>query len=82
MHKISTWKLAQKLQASNKRGLIIGLVIGVLICLVAAAVIVKICCLKKKFECMYYDMDCECDCDEDCEQDENGCTFTSDRDFV
>jgi len=84
MCKISEWKLAKKLQASNKRGLIIGLSIGILVCLIVAGAIIKICWLKKKFECLHYnldDLDGELD-DDDCECDENGCSYTSERDFV
>ena len=87
MCKISNWKLAQKLQESNKRGLIIGLTIGILVCLIVAGIIIKLCWLKKKLECLHYDlddMDCDFeDLDEDCEDcDENGCSYTSERDFV
>ena len=83
MRKISEWKLAQKLQASNKKGLIIGLSIGVLVCIVAA-VIFKCCCFKKKFDCLHYDLDdLDDDMDDlDCDCDENGCSYTSDKDFV
>ena len=83
---MSEWKLCKKLQESNKRGLIIGIAIGLVVCLVIAAIIVKLFCLKKKWDCCtYYDLD-ECECDfedaEDCECDENGCTYTTDNDFV
>jgi len=70
---------------SEKRGLIIGVAIGVLICLIAVAAIIKFCWLKKKFECLHYDLDdldCEFDHDEDCNCDENGCSYTSEKDFV
>ena len=82
MSKISNWKLAKKLQASNKRGLIVGLTIGIIVCLMIAGAIVKLCWLKKKFECLHYDLD---DMDgefDDCDCDESGCSYTSDRDFV
>ena len=82
MQKISTWKLAQKLQASNKRGMIVGVAIGILVCLVVIGAVVKYCWLKKKFCCESYDFDCDFDEDDDCDCDENGCSFTSDRDFV
>ena len=84
MRKISEWKLAQKLQASNKRGLIIGLTIGAVICLIVAAVIVKVHWLKKKFDCLHYDLDDMDDTIEGdaCDCDENGCSYTSDKDFV
>ena len=85
MRKISEWKLAQKLQASNKRGLIIGLTIGAVICLIVAAVIVKVHWLKKKFDCLHCDlddMDYELKDADACDCDENGCSYTSDKDFV
>jgi len=84
MCKISEWKLAKKLQASNKKGLIIGLTMGVLVCLIVVGVIAKICWLKKKFDCLHYDLDDLDDEfeDEDCECDENGCSYTSEKDFV
>ena len=84
MCKISEWKLAKKLQASNKRGLIVGLTIGLLLCLVAVGVIIKICRLKKNYECLHYDfddMDGDLE-DESCACDENGCSYTSEKDFV
>ena len=82
MHKISTWKLAQKLQASNRCGLIVGITIGIVVCLVIAAIVIKCCCNKKKYDCMHYDLDdFDCDLDE-VACDENGCSYTSDKDFV
>ncbi|MCL2361701.1 MAG: hypothetical protein FWC73_07810 [Defluviitaleaceae bacterium] len=85
MRKICDFKLAEKLQASNKKGLIIGLSIGVLIALIAAC-IYKCCCMKKKFDCLHYDLDDFDDLDdmddEICDCDENGCNYTSDKDFV
>ena len=85
MLRISNWKLAQKLHASNKRGLIIGLAVGVVVCLVIAAVVVKCCCKKRKLDCLHYDLDdldCEFDHGDDCDCDENGCSYTSEKDFV
>ncbi|MCL2526806.1 MAG: hypothetical protein FWE42_00200 [Defluviitaleaceae bacterium] len=85
MQKLCDWKLAQKLQASNKRGLIVGVSIGVIVCLVVVGILVKMCWLKKKFDCLHYDLD-DMDCDfedvDDCDCDENGCSYTSDKDFV
>ena len=81
MYKISEWKLAQKLQASKHRGLIIGLTIGVLVCLMIVGAIIKICWLKKKFGCLHYEIDGEFS-EDLCECDENGCSYTSDKDFV
>ena len=86
MSKISDWKLAQKLQASNKRGLILGLTIGIVVCLIVVAIVVKICWLKKKFDCLHYDLD-DLDGEFDdldglCDCDESGCSYTSEKDFV
>jgi len=87
MRKISEFGLAQKLMKSEKRGLIIGVAIGVFVCLIAVAAIVKFIWLKKRFECLHYDLD-DLDCefiDEDecdCGCDENGCSYTSEKDFV
>ncbi|MCL2377894.1 MAG: hypothetical protein FWC77_02095 [Defluviitaleaceae bacterium] len=85
MRKISEFGLAQKLMKSKKRGLIIGVGAGILICLVVVAAIVKFCWLKKKFECLHYDlddMDCEFDDEDDCDCGDNGCSYTSEKDFV
>ena len=85
MCKISDFKLAQKLMQSKHRGLMIGLGIGVVVCLLIVAAVIKICWLKKKFECLHYDLD---DLDGDfeeadgCDCDENGCSYTSEKDFV
>ena len=82
MYKLSSCKLAQKLQASNKQGMIIGISIGIIVCLVVVGLIIKCCCLKKKHDCMYYDLeDFDCDLDE-VACNENGCSYTSDKDFV
>ena len=87
MRKISDCRLAQKLKASKHRGLILGLGIGILVVLVVVGAIVKICWLKKKFEYLHYDLDdLDCEFDEtgecDCGCDENGCSYTSEKDFV
>ena len=85
MRKISECKLARKLQASNNRGLLIGLAIGITICLVAAGILIKLCWLKRKFECLHYDLDDLDDLDgeyDDCDCDETGCSYTSEKDFV
>lgn len=85
MRKISEFTLAQKLMNSKKRGLIIGIGAGVLICLIVVAAIIKLCWLKKKFECLHYDLDdldCDFDDEDGCDCDENGCSYTSEKDFV
>jgi len=90
MFKLSECTLAKKLQASNNKGLIVGVSIGVLICLIIVGILLKVCCLKKKFDFLHYDMDeldidfddDDDDCACDCSCDENGCNYTSDKDFV
>ncbi|MCL2405513.1 MAG: hypothetical protein FWC92_08200 [Defluviitaleaceae bacterium] len=84
MRKISDFKLARKLMKSKKRGLIIGVGAGVIICLIVVAAIVKFCWLKKKFDCLHYDLD-DLDCDyddDDCDCEDTGCSYTSEKDFV
>jgi len=84
MKNLCNFKLAEKLQASNKKGLIVGLSIGVLVALVMLCVLK--CCRNKKMEFLHYDLDELDDLDdlhdEDCDCDENGCNYTSDKDFV
>ena len=83
MRRISEWKLAQKLQAHKKAGLVCGVAVGVVLCLVIIAAVVKVFWLKKKFSCVDYDMDVfESDFEEPCDCDDNGCSFTSEKDFV
>jgi len=86
MKKFCNFKLAERLQASNKKGLglIVGLSIGVIVALIVVCVLK--CCMKKKMEFLHYDLD-ELDeldeLDDDiCDCDENGCNYTSDKDFV
>ncbi|MCL2223487.1 MAG: hypothetical protein FWB96_00805 [Defluviitaleaceae bacterium] len=81
---MDNWRLAQNLEASGRRGVIVGVCIAVLIIFaVIALVVVKLCLLKKL---------CGCDCcldefeddyylDSD-DPDENGCAYTSEKDFV
>jgi len=80
MNKLSSWKLAQKLQASNKKGIICGLVIALIVIAIVIAVIVKMQWLKKHFGCDECDMDFEDDFDLDF--DEDGSVYTSESDFV
>jgi len=83
MSKLQEWKLAQKIDASEKRGLIIGLSIAALIILIVIGAIIKIYLLKKYFGCMHCDMDdIGDDLVEEDDIDENGCCYTSDKDFV
>ena len=73
MTKISEWKLAQKIQASGKKGMIIGLSIAALVCLIIAIVIIKSKFLKKLVGCGKGDF---------AEAGEEDCCYTSDKDFV
>ena len=85
MRKISDFKLAKKIKSSKHRGLMIGLAIGIIVCLVIAGAVIKICWLKKKFGCLHYDLDdidVEFDESDDCDCDDNGCSYTSEKDFV
>jgi len=78
MNKISSWKLAQKLQESNKKGLITGLIIAILVIAIVVAVIVKMQWLKKQFGCD----ECDLEDDFDLDFDEDGGVYTSEADFV
>jgi len=78
MNQISNWKLAQKLQASNKKGLITGLLIALLVIAIVIAVIIKMQWLKKQFGCD----ECDLEDDFDLDFDEDDGVFTSESDFV
>jgi hypothetical protein len=81
MKKLSDWKLAQKLNASGKRGLVIGMCVAILIIVAVIIAIVKIKWINKN---MGYDMDDFDDdyyMDED-DIDENGCMYTDEKDFA
>ena len=89
MTSLNEWKMAQSLRESGRRGIIIGVCVTLLIVIAIATVIaLKICWLKKHGFCC-----CDCDCDEyddyggdyyvdSDELDENGCAYTSEKDFV
>lgn len=82
MNKLTEWKLAQKLQASNRRGIIAGLAIAGIICLVVAITIIKIRWMKKHLS------GCGCRVDIleedflDDDYDGTGCRVANDTDFV
>jgi len=85
MNSLSEWKVAQKIQASGKKGIIIGLLIAGLIILAVVGTIVKIYLIKKHFGCLNCDMDDFDDCccgKDDCDCDEDGCCYTEDKDFA
>lgn len=79
MTKLKEWKLAQKIEASGRRGIIIGMCVAVLIIAAVIIAIVKIQWIKRNF--------CACDIndfDDDyyLDDDEDGCMYTSETDFV
>jgi hypothetical protein len=86
MTNFNEWKLAQKLQASGTRGMIIGICIAVLIIAAIVIAVVKICMLKRNYCCDCemdeFDEDYYLDPDEIEDIDENGCAYTSEKDFV
>ena len=89
MSKPNEWKLVQKIQASERRGIILGLVIAVTVLAITTIAIVKYRWIKNKMECLHYDLDdldddFDDDDDDDDEHccDENGCCIASDKDFV
>ena len=79
MQKLSDWKLARKIQNSSRRGVILGLTIAAVVCLITAGIIIKLRWLRKNFGHMHYNLD---DFGDDCDCDENGCAITSEKDFV
>ena len=76
MSKLTEWKLAQKIQASGRKGVIIGLAVAALICLLVAVCIVKCRWLKKHFGC------CGSDLLDVNDGGDDDCCYTSDKDFV
>jgi flagellar basal body-associated protein FliL len=81
MTKLSGWNLMQSLQASKRRGIIIGIIITILVIVALVAIIATKIYLFKKLGCFC------CDCDDDYyfdsdDLDENGCAYTSEKDFV
>ncbi|MCL2286896.1 MAG: hypothetical protein FWC32_11120 [Firmicutes bacterium] len=80
MNTLSSWKLAEKLEASNKKGIIFGLVLALIIVAIVIAVIVKVQWLKKHFGCDECDMDFDDDFDLDFDDEDT--IYTSESDFV
>jgi len=71
MSKISDWKLAKKLQASNRCGIITGIVIAVIVIAIVVVAILKLRWIKKHFGCMECEVDMfEDDFDIDFDEDE------------
>jgi len=79
MSKLSEWKLAQKIQASGRRGIIIGLAIAAVICLIVAVGIIKMRWLKKHFGCLQCDVD---ELGDEFADDGENCCYGTEKDFV
>ncbi|MCL1842664.1 MAG: hypothetical protein FWF79_02515 [Defluviitaleaceae bacterium] len=81
--KISEWKLAQKIQASGRRGVIIGLLIALAIIAAVVITIIKVNWIKKNFGCGCdmgeFDEDYYLDADD---LDEHGCAYAGEKDFA
>jgi len=91
---MNDWKYLKKLKSSKNSGIVIGIAIaaGILALVGIIALITKCCCRKS----MYYESCCcgedEDNCEDCCEDrffgdsendaDENGCCYTSEKDFV
>ena len=75
MSKLSDWKVAERIRASGRRGVIIGLSIAALVCLIVAVIIIKARWLRRHFGCCGADYSVS-------EGEEEGCCYTSDKDFV
>ena len=83
MNKLTEWKLAQKIDESGRRGVIIGLAIAALVVATVVITILKVRCLKKQFGCLHCDVDELGDDFVDADGcDENGCCYTNENDFV
>ena len=82
---IKEWKLLEKFQAYEKRGIVIGLLIALTVVVIVTVCIVKYLWLKKQFDCLHYDLDDFYDEDEDFDEDEpcceDGCCTASEKDF-
>ena len=81
MNKLASLKLAQKLQASNKRGIITGLVIAAVLLTLIVVAIIKLQWIKEKLGCCG---DCDIDLDDefDLDFDDDDALYTSEVDFV
>jgi len=80
MSKLTELKLAKKLQASNKCGIITGVIVALAVIGLITVIIVKMRYLKKHFGCLECEMDMQDD-DFDMDFEEDG-VYTSESDFV
>ena len=80
MSKLSSWSLAEKLHASNKKGIITGLIIALVAITLVVLIIVKLKWIKNRFGCT--ECDFEIDDDFDLDFDDEDSLYTSEADFV
>jgi len=78
MRKLSEWKLAQKIRASGRRGIIIGLIIAALVIVGVVLVVIKFRWVKKQFGCLHCDVDTLGDDFSDDDEED----FANEKDFV
>ena len=57
MKKLAELKLAQKIQASGRKGVIVGLAIAAVVCIGVAFVVIKMNWIKKQFGCLHCEVD-------------------------
>ncbi|MCL2605280.1 MAG: hypothetical protein FWD90_12440 [Defluviitaleaceae bacterium] len=84
--KFDDLKLVDKIRNHEKRGIVIGLLIALVIIALTTIAIVKYLWLKKQFDNLCYDLDDLYDdedfCDEECcVGDEEGCCVTGEKDL-
>lgn len=83
MNNLSNWTLAQKIQSSGRRGMVVGMCIAILLIVAVVITVIKIRWIKKILSCCCnhdeFDDDYYLDTDD---LDENGCAYTSEKDFV
>ena len=77
MSKLSEWKLAQKIHASGRKGIIIGLAVAALICLLVAICVIKCKWLRRHFG--WFGGSDLLDVNDGSGDD---CCYTSEKDFV
>jgi len=80
MSRLKEWKIAKKVAASGKRGIVVGILIAVFVLALVAVAIIKFSWIKKTFFCNSLD-----DLDDyylDDDMDDDGLAYTSDKDFV
>ena len=79
------WKLLEKFRSYEKRGIVIGILIALVVVIIVTVCIIKYFWLKKQFDSLNYDLDDFYDEDDDDEDDEkcceDGCCTANEKDF-